>query len=397
MSFQNIILIIFAVVSLAISSLLIYKKSGDRIANLLLAGFFILSSLHTLQHFIIEASLLKYVSWFYVWPLPIFALMPVLIFFYFQKVIEKNLVWKPWYLIFLIPFIISALDVFLFYLKSDSDRLDIIHDVMFYPANRFNKFYGFFTLKTHFLIRYTWAFGTCVILWFKLVPFISSGNADKNKNKLNWWLTIFLGILSIIVLAAYLLLINSSFSGVFGMLNPYINLLFIIMFSSALILAIAPLYFPTIFHNFPFVIQEIKQKKETVNFLHDDNQANPKFGLDVVFLKKEILGSEVQKLFLDPNFDLNDLAQYMKVPAHHLSYLFNQHFGLSFANYRNQIRIEFAAQLIKDGFLINSTTEALALECGFISRSAFSKTFKSIKGLNSSEYSLKFLKNAISQ
>jgi len=168
------------------------------------------------------------------------------------------------------------------------------------------------------------------------------------------------------------------------------------MFSVALLLAIVPLYFPTIFYSMPVVISPNVKQKRAVILSDDDHQSNHKFGLEVTLLKEKLLEKEVQQLFLDPNFDVNALANHFNIPAHHLSHLFNQHIGLSFANYRNQLKMEYAAKLIEDGFLVNGTTEGLALECGFISRSAFSKTFKTFKGLSPSDYSAKFQASVIS-
>jgi AraC-like DNA-binding protein len=52
--------------------------------------------------------------------------------------------------------------------------------------------------------------------------------------------------------------------------------------------------------------------------------------------------------------------------------------------------MQHAAKLIENGFLAESTIEALAGECGFTSRSAFGKTFKSIIGETPSEYAAQF-------
>lgn len=397
MNYTHLVLIIVATLSLVKFSVLIFKKSGDRTANLLLASFFIIISLYTTQDFVIETGLLQYVSWFYAWPLPIYALTQVSFFFYFIKVIEKNSVWKPWYLILFIPFILSLIDVIFFYAKPDTERWAIVNDAMLYPDNRFVKQYGLFTLKSHFLIKYIWFLGTCVFLWFKLIPFLSKSNDDLDQKKVNRWLISFLSILTIAVSLILLLITSQIFPAILGFLHSYLNLFTIIMFSVALLLAIVPLYFPTIFYSYPVVISPIVKQKRTVNLSDDDQQDNHKFGLEVSILKEKLLKKEVKELFLDPNFDLNALANHFSIPAHHLSYLFNQHIGLSFANYRNELRMEHAAKLIEDGFLVNSTTEGLALECGFISRSAFSKTFKTFKGVNPSEYSIKFQTSTISQ
>jgi AraC-like DNA-binding protein len=396
MNYTHLILIIVATLSLVKFSVLIYKKSGDRTANLLLASFFFIIFLYTTQDFVIETGLLQYVSWFYAWPLPIYALTQVALFFYFIKVIEKKMFWKPWYFILFIPFVLGFIDVIFFYAKPVAERWAILNDAMLYPENRFEKLYGLFTLKFHFLIKYIWFLGTCIFLWFKLIPFLSKSKNEPDHKNLNRWLISFLGILTIVVSVILLLIVSHIFPAIFGFLHSYFNLFTIIMFSVALLLAIVPLYFPTIFYSLPVVTTTNVKQKKAVNLSDVEDQAHHKYGLEVTHLKEKLLEKEIQQLFIDPNFDLNALANHLKLPSHHLSHLFNQHIGLSFANYRNQLKMEYAAKLIEDGFLVNGTTEGLALECGFISRSAFSKTFKTFKGLSPSDYSAKFQASVIS-
>ena len=50
--------------------------------------------------------------------------------------------------------------------------------------------------------------------------------------------------------------------------------------------------------------------------------------------------------------------------------------------------MDHAKKLIEDGYLQNNTIEALAGECGFASRTSFSKAFKSATDVNPSQYAL---------
>jgi AraC-like DNA-binding protein len=74
------------------------------------------------------------------------------------------------------------------------------------------------------------------------------------------------------------------------------------------------------------------------------------------------------------------------MPSHHISYFLKQHFGLSFTAYKNLLRAEHAKQLIEEGYLENNTIDALAEECGYASRTSFSKTFKSLINISPSQY-----------
>ena len=91
-------------------------------------------------------------------------------------------------------------------------------------------------------------------------------------------------------------------------------------------------------------------------------------------------------LFLNENFNINDLAKQLDCPTSHIMYLFKFHSAISFSDFKKIIRIHKAILLIEEGFLKTNTFESLAAQTGFASYSTFFKSFKSIVGVSPQDH-----------
>lgn len=388
MGFFSSVLIIVAVLSLVKVSILLLRKGGYKKANLLLSVFFFIVFLYSLQGFVIEAGYLKDLPWFYVWPLPIYALMHVVIFFYFNSILDKSITWKASYILLFIPFLLALVDVFLFSFKPDTEKIAIINDAILNPADRFEKQYGLFALKEHFLIRYTWSLFALGLIWIKFIPFLLNKNTEEHQKSTHKWLLSFLVGLSAIVFSTFLLILQKCYPLSLSLIGIHYSKILSILFIGFLLLSALPFYFPNALYG--FFEAKVEMEAQSLKVCRSAEDDKIKFGLDIEIFKDKLNQFENQRLYLSQNFDINILASYLEIPIHHLSYFLNQHYGLSFAAYRNKLRMEHAVKLIQEGFLCESTIEALAWECGFVSRSAFSKTFKNLIGENPSDYAAKF-------
>ena len=93
----------------------------------------------------------------------------------------------------------------------------------------------------------------------------------------------------------------------------------------------------------------------------------------------------IQKPFKIENYGIENLSADLKIPQHHIRYIFKYYNTLGFVNYRNSYRILDFMDSVKEKGLQNKTMESLALECGFGSHSAFLTAFKKIYGKNPNE------------
>jgi transcriptional regulator GlxA family with amidase domain len=76
----------------------------------------------------------------------------------------------------------------------------------------------------------------------------------------------------------------------------------------------------------------------------------------------------------------------MKIPKSHVLFLFKYYSKISFNEFKRNLRIKKAMQLIQEGYLASDTMETLALEVGFSTYSSFFKNFKEITKLAPQEY-----------
>jgi AraC-like DNA-binding protein len=91
------------------------------------------------------------------------------------------------------------------------------------------------------------------------------------------------------------------------------------------------------------------------------------------------------KDYVEVDFTLTSLTNATGVAPHHLTYYFNQILNTSFTNWRNQLRVEHALELINQNEKGNYTLEAIGEMAGFSSYSTFIRAFKLFAGKTPTE------------
>lgn len=92
------------------------------------------------------------------------------------------------------------------------------------------------------------------------------------------------------------------------------------------------------------------------------------------------------KLYLNPNLNLDNLATKTGLSVGYISQLFNKHSELNFNDFINKLRIEEAKKIIIDNDFKNYTIHAISLEVGFNSKSSFYNAFKKFTGKTPIQY-----------
>ena len=115
-------------------------------------------------------------------------------------------------------------------------------------------------------------------------------------------------------------------------------------------------------------------------------------GLDRAYLEKIIACFEIkmqkEKLFLDPDLNIDTLAISIPCSRHHLSQALNEILGKSFNDIINGYRVEETKFLLNDTARRSFKIAYLAFEAGFNSLSTFNEVFKKFTGLTPSQYRL---------
>ena len=109
---------------------------------------------------------------------------------------------------------------------------------------------------------------------------------------------------------------------------------------------------------------------------------------DMEYLANEIRRlMDQEKVFLHSNLKINDLAMMLNTNRNYIYNAINKEIGMSFSDYTNLRRIQYAATLIDNH--PKAILADVALKSGFSSASSFYRNFKSIMGCTPSEYQRK--------
>jgi AraC-like DNA-binding protein len=90
--------------------------------------------------------------------------------------------------------------------------------------------------------------------------------------------------------------------------------------------------------------------------------------------------------FVKKDFSLSQMSFDLKIPERFLSGYFNKELNKTFGEWKNDLRIAYACQLIEEGNAKRITIEAISTDAGFVSRSKFIDAFKARKGVTPSAY-----------
>jgi AraC-like DNA-binding protein len=95
---------------------------------------------------------------------------------------------------------------------------------------------------------------------------------------------------------------------------------------------------------------------------------------------------EVDKIYLDPELNLNSLAGILKTNTLLLSSLINNHFGKNFNDFINEYRISEFQKRSKVSDSQHLTMFGIALDSGFNSKATFNRAFKKITGKSPKDF-----------
>jgi AraC-like DNA-binding protein len=95
---------------------------------------------------------------------------------------------------------------------------------------------------------------------------------------------------------------------------------------------------------------------------------------------------EQERLFENPQLSLQDVAAKMEWSLRETSQIINQGFGKNFNDFVNAYRVDAVKEKLAKGEQAHHTLLAIALDCGFNSKSTFNRVFKRITEQTPLEY-----------
>jgi AraC-like DNA-binding protein len=136
------------------------------------------------------------------------------------------------------------------------------------------------------------------------------------------------------------------------------------------------------------VIKEVVEKVEVESVVVELNKyEKSKFSEEFANEYKAKIEKVILKdqLYLKPTCSLEAVEKLAKIQKHHLSQFFSTEYGKHFNAYINELRIEYAKNVLIERDYNVSVSE-LGEECGFNSRTSFFRAFKKYVGVSPSEY-----------
>ncbi len=95
---------------------------------------------------------------------------------------------------------------------------------------------------------------------------------------------------------------------------------------------------------------------------------------------------DAEKLFSNPDLNLQSLAEVFHVKEKRLSKLINQHSGTNFYQFINRFRVNEFKKLMQSPKAAQLSILGLAQEAGFSSKSTFYSAFKTLEGMTPKQY-----------
>jgi len=126
--------------------------------------------------------------------------------------------------------------------------------------------------------------------------------------------------------------------------------------------------------------QPLQLSTETIDVPHEDQSWMQDWKLKV----DELM--EAQKIYLEPELTLTELAKKIGTNASLLSKVINGIYGKSFNDYVNEFRVQEAIRLLETPAYRNFSLLAIAYDAGFNSKSTFNRAFKKVTGKNPKDY-----------
>lgn len=394
---------------LLISFVLAFNNYKINYNAMILASLFFMFAVFGLVNYAISYS--KSVFWitfFYNFFMPFMYLKGPFLYFYIRGSLKekRRISRKDWLhfipavvsLIAIVPYIITPysykVTVAELIIHNPSALLDLNDNIFFSPKFNIVTRPLVFLAYTLYCIYY--------LISFKLKP----SNKDIYNKQLKViynWLYTFLFLL-LLTISFYLKLCLDFIAN--HNINQYIMTKWYFNTAGFLIslLALAIIFFPNVLYGIPN-FKEISSKKikKRLNKLENGDsheKSNPDYSVlsevdnSLVdlgeLIKKHLL---IEKPFLNPNFTVSDLAIQLKVRELHVLYCFNTVLKIRFTKMKNQMRVEYAKELLTNFSSNNLTIDAIGQESGFATRSNFYNTFKVEAGCTPTEY-LKSVKDS---
>lgn len=364
----------------AIIGLILFSNAKIR-ANVFLGIVFFINGFQGFSHqLVVSRATNEIAAILFLNSAPVTFLLGPSIYFYVKTSINPAFRLRRMHFLHLIPALLLLLLLIPYISTSYADKINMVESIRKNPALIFDVKFAIGTSSVFFFARplhvLIYAF-VCLRLIFKYVSRLGKDKTPFQAYILFSWLKILLYSFALIYLLNMANMFYSLYFPDVEILNPISLLAALSIFFLNIQIFINPyiLYgFNNVkyYSNDSFIAKLYKQVNATPNLLADEAWKNE------LILKVE--SDDTHLNFTEKGYTISRMAEDVNIPLYHLNYYFKEIAKESFTDFKNKKRIQFAIDLINDGYLANFTVENLSLKCGFSSRANFNSAFLKATG-----------------
>lgn len=348
-------------------SALNWKKSH----HLFLACFFICLIFYYLPFILSNLKLLRYVPYILKSGVIFYYMIPGFLILYLNSFLTKSLYLRKKYLLFLIVPFIVFLDYLYFHIKNSS-QLDEIIKIIEQKNTFIFRIEGFIPFEINLLFRFIYILPFSIYVLKLSIKQTQKSNSTTEEKKI----FTFLNYLLFIVFYSFIFFFTSQIIPFLGNKNVFTDNLN----SGMLILAgILILFISMSILLSPEILFDLKEKEKKVGKIIKESIEESTEMLNAIESKMI-----KEKFYLNENFSSQDVLENFKITRNKLDELLMRIKRLSFADWLNTLRIEYAKKLL----LTHNeyTIDAIASMSGYSSRSAFYAAFKKVTNITPTEF-----------
>jgi len=362
--------------------LLISRKVSPLVSNLLLiwisSRFFEL-----LSFYLIETGLITQAPYLLRISFPLLYAAPASIYLYVNSLIHNRTKLRRIDYLHFIPAVLALIDLYPWYFSPAINWNEITAELVKTKDQSIINNAGFLPASFHFWLRPLLFFTYLSLSWLALMR--SQIIQIKGwHSPLKIWLVLVLSVTTLITTSLFLISIAKN-TQVYNLQLPLSEGLIIWVGS---IVGFGFLYFifskPTLLYEYLIIDAKVRILSKASKIInkkvkHEESDSEKD---SMSFLTHIMLH---EKLFLNSEFELNELAKRSNLTLNECSRIINNSQDISVRDWVNKYRIDYFVETFPIKYP-NLTIDAIALESGFSSRATFYRAFKKEKIVMPSDF-----------
>lgn len=367
--------------------LLVFNRNAFRsYSNYVLAAFIFLQCWTAAAYVLIITGAILEVPHFFKTAAPINFLIPPLGYLYVRSVLFNEKKWTGKDLFHLLPFALFLISYLPFFLSSSEYKSEVIEESLQNQQAALIRPLGLLPESIFYYSRAVQAIIYLVVQWWIILKF-NMGTKDQAMesqiHRIVRWLKIYTAantgiLLGFLVAVAFYLFQLDIFD------ESFFNFLPSTLLGCSFFLICAYLLIhPQVVIGLPFVR---KKAPNSVTAIQETQKATfcvENYVREITVLDEYFASS---KAYLQPNLSISEVAVATGIPNRDLSYLINSYHKKRFNDFLNEMRLRHFLIQVSGTTLDTFTIEAIALDAGFSSKSAFYRSFNRFYGCTPLEF-----------